>query len=628
MLKNTTLAALILSGGLLAEEPARAQIPVFPIDKVRPGLRGTALTVLEGTEPDSLPVEVIGVYPGNSPGSHIILVRGHGELTRTGIAHGMSGSPVFVNGKLVGALAFSFPGAKEAIGGVIPFAEMKTALEDAFVASGQPRGTSAGEMGGGIRLDLCPFPEWRDLCGQSRQAPASPGSGARGQELPVGLSRIGLPVLIDGGPAAAMETLEPILRAAGLHPLPCGTVSSQAALRSRGEAETPPSESPGGQGEQPELRPGDALGINLISGDMNIAAIGTVTWVEGDNVYALGHPFLFSGSTEMPVSKARIHTIVPTLSMSFKVGTPLQEVGALVADKRTGVAAVLGRHANQIPLDVTIQAADPAGGAEEFHFRVARHELLTPSLLSAAIGLVLIDREYALGLSTLAAEIAIGLEDGRTLRRRDLFRTLRPAQTIAAEVMAPVNYLIAGTFSTFPVRSVSVKLRLVPALLAAEVERIQVPKNSVRPGEKLPVEIRLRQHRRGDEIRNVVLQVPEAIRGEELLILAGCARSFFEWDKDRAPGKYRPRSLDDLVRLMEEYPSDESLIVRLYGPSRGVVLRGREIPSLPLSKWQALSKTSTGGATAPVGGVILDEVILETGEVILGGTSVRIRLEQ
>ncbi|MCK4303036.1 MAG: hypothetical protein KAY24_02220 [Candidatus Eisenbacteria sp.] len=624
MLHMLVPPSLAFLGLLLAASLAEAECPTFPLDQVRPGLKGIALTVLEGSEPDSLPLEIIGIFKSASPQAHIILVRGGGEFTRTGVAQGMSGSPVFIDGKLLGALAFTFKGAQEPVGGVTPFCEMEDAIGAYFEPAREGSGRSTEQDRGGasrydaqemIRQDLPPFPEWRDLCSQGAMGTVLPVGRLAAECMPTGFSPIGLPVLIDCPVGTNLGVLEPILQAAGMSLISGGAVSVGSAVEDALQAGK-------------TLAPGDAVGIDLITGDLNATAIGTVTWVDGNHVFAFGHPFIAGGRMDMPVSRAQIHAIVPLRSVSFKIGTSIEEVGALVADKRTGVGLVLGRRADRIALDVTLLGERVPSGGKQFHFDVARHELLTPSLLSSAVGAALTAEEFTYGLSTLSSQVSIGLDDGRTVCRRDLFRTVNPGQTIATEVMAPVNYLIASTFSTFPVCSVAVELRLFPELQASEIDRIQLPKTTVRPGEAFPVEIRMRQHRRGQDLRRVTLRVPEAARGEHLVVMVGSANAFYEWDSERAPDKYRPRSFNDLVRLVEEYPSDESLIVRLYAPSRGVVVRGRELSSLPLSKWHALSAGSSGGGKMPAGGVILDEVILKTGEVIVGGAYVRLKLEQ
>ncbi len=625
------LLGLIASVALL--RPAAADVPLFPIDQLTPGMKGVAVTVLQGTRPDSLPVEVVGVYPGYSPGSHVVLVRGQGRLAELGIAQGMSGSPVFIDGRLVGALAFAFSGAREAIGGVTPFGEMVQDLTPYFAGAPAPGATGTHAAGGGLRPDLPAFPEWRDRCAKGEFALRRPPAMAPGGGAAAGLVPIGLPVALEGPGGGPASLLESVLRRAGLTPVPGGGSGEGSGPGMKGIAGLGPgpasapvaggSEAPG-----PALRlsPGDAAAVTLVSGDMTAAAIGTVTWVDGDRVYAFGHPFLFSGATWLPFARARIAAVIPTLDVSFKVGTPTEEIGVLVGDKRTGVAARLGGRAERVSLDITIEDAGQGGGTESHHYSIAKHEFLTPVLMAGAAASALTSERFALGLATLRAEIAIELEDGRTLARRDIFRTINPGLTAAGEALAPATYLIDNAFASLPVRAVRLKLALEPTIRAEQIEGIRALKLEVRPGETLPLEIRLREFRGATRARRVDLEIPAGVAAQDLLVLAGSPTAFYEWDQDRAPDKYRPRSLDDLVRLIETYPSEESLIVRLYGPSRGVVHRGHELPSLPRSKWHALSTGSTGGETTVVSGAILSETVVMTGSVVLGGTYVRVRV--
>jgi hypothetical protein len=501
---------------------------------------------------------------------------------------------------------------------VTPFGEMTQDLTPYF---GNAPARGADEILSpaiGLRPDLPSFPEWRDRCARGEFGWPGPQGAGPAVGGVAGLVPIGLPVAIDGLGSGLPGWLESGMRRAGLTPVP-----SVGLALSSGEPDARAGE---GEGAAPRLLPGDAAAVDLVSGDMSAAAIGTVTWVEGDRVYAFGHPFLFSGATLLPFSRARIAAIIPTLDVSFKVGTPTEEIGVLVGDKRTGVAARLGGRAERVDLDVTIEDSNRPGAAETRHYHIAKHELLTPVLMAGAAASALTSASFALGMGTVHAEIAVDLDDGRTVTRRDIFRTINPGMTVAGEVLAPATYLLESTFARFPIKAVRLKLAVEPVVRAEQIEGIRALKLEVRPGEPLPIEIRLREHMGQTRVRHVTLTVPAGIAPQELVVMAGSPTAFYEWDQDRAPDKYRPQTLDDLVRLIETYPSEESLIVRLYGPSRGVVHRGRELASLPPSKWHALSASSTGGETTAVSGTVLSEVVEMTGNVVIGGTFVRVRV--
>lgn len=597
-------ALLMLSIGVAAR--AAGPEPV-PVSEIQPGLRGILLTVLEGEVPDSLPVEVVGVLERPDPDRHIILIRGLDDrLAQTGIAAGMSGSPIYVGDRLLGAMAFAYVGATEPIGGATPYAEMIQTLSGSF-ASPPTGGETRHSHAGAAEPPVAPFPAWRRQWAEGRGAAGGKAEAAAGIDLPVGLTPIDVPIALGGslGEAGGHSVAWPAL---GLTPCP----TAAAAGGSSGKLER------GGT-----LRPGEAFGIGLVMGDMQATAIGTVTSVDGDRVLGLGHPVFHLSPIEAPITRARIHTVIPTNNVSFKVGSALEEVGALVADRQPGVAVLLGRQAPRIPLEVTVRAP---GEEHRYRFDVIDSDILTPSMMAAAVDAALTRHLFSLGQATLATRLRVQLEDGRTLDRRDLFQSIGPGQTAAGDAMAPVAYLAATGLAPFSVASVALEIDLAPEIRAARVDRVDVPRSRYRPGETVDVTIRLQKSLDGAEERRVTLKIPETVPPGRILLAAGSSEAFFAWDQDRAPQKYMARTLDDLLRLMQEYPSDESLIVRLYGPSRGIVHQGRELASLPLSKWRALNTATAASQTVAVAGRVLDESMQATGEVILGGTIVELEV--
>ena len=608
---------------------------LFPLEDVRPGLEAQVVTVLKGFEPDTLELEILDIYTSSTPGSHIILARGSGELERTGIAQGMSGSPVYVDGRLLGALAFAFVDAREPIGGITPAVEMRDQLQPYLerAAAGEDgredgarmhgaRGTlppgAHGTLPHGAPGTMPPFPEWQRMCATGEWLEYL-SAGVRSAPISSSLATpIGLP-LVWSGRVPEEDRWREAFASRGLSLLSGGAGSPTRAA-------TPTEAGAGTATGSPESWPrgfaaGDAIGLNLLWGDATAAAIGTVTWTEGNRLYGLGHPFLQTGYLAVPVSRAKIHTVVPTSRVSFKIGTAGPPIGALVADAAPGIVALLDEEAPHLPLELTLRRSGQSGAPERFEFYTAKHHFLTPSLLSMAIGGTLTDREFALGLSTLASRIRIRLPDGRTIEREDLFRTLSPAQTVGAEVLAPVSYLVSNTFEPFAVERVEVELELHDELLALEIEQIRLLEDRVEPGGTLELDVHLRRHLGGHEVRRVAIEVPDGLEGQEIAVMVGSAYAFFEWEREQVPEKYQAQDFEHLLQLIQEFPPNNRLFVRLYGSSRGLVMRGREVPSLPLSKWRALSQSPSAGTLAPLTHRPLAEVVLETEEVILGGVA-------
>ncbi|MBM3317877.1 MAG: hypothetical protein FJY75_08480, partial [Candidatus Eisenbacteria bacterium] len=412
--------------GVALSVAAPAAIEPFPLADLRPGMRGFALTVLEGEEPDTFAVEIVGVTAGSGPGQHLILVKALDErIARTGIAAGMSGSPVFIDGRIAAALAYAYVGATEPIGAAVPFDEMRRGLGWSFERDGAEEPRSRRGAGHG----LPPFPEWRareaagaGAGGEPRgdeSRPVWPPAGMPAPRELAGMRRLDLPMAVGGalGGAAASERSWWDERGIALLPA-LGGGAGEGAVRSAARA------------GRATLRTGDAIAIDLISGDMAASAIGTVTWSEGDRVLALGHGFLTALPIEVPVSRARIHAIIPTRGVSFKIGAPVEEVGTLIADREPGVAARLGRIAPRIPFSLRLRSGSGAFPEQAFDFSVARNEILSPALIALAARSAVTVYGYGLGAGTLASRLEILFDDGRRLAREDLLRTLSPGQAV------------------------------------------------------------------------------------------------------------------------------------------------------------------------------------------------------
>ncbi len=613
---HRNIPGVLLAAALILGAAPAHSVEFFPLEEVRPGLEAHMVTVLRGFQADTLALEILDVYAGSTPESHIVLARGRGELERTGIAQGMSGSPVYVGDRLLGALAFAFVDAREPIGGITPAAQMRSVLQPYFDSARTEKMSSPlllGKSGGGA---MPAFPEWMEMCrsGEWMQHLQPEPSRTPGQWG----TPIALPVMWSG-PEAVYADFAAGFAACGLHLISAGSGFGWPSAAASGSGDW--------SGWPSDLGPGDAIALNMLWGDATAAAIGTVTWTEGRQLYALGHPFLQTGFMAVPVSRAKIHAVIPSRRVSFKMGTAGPALGSLVADTAPGVAARLEEVAPNVSLKLTIRNAGLSRDPKTFEFFTARHPFLTPSLLAMAVASTLTFQEYALGLSTLESHIRVLLPGGRVIEREDRFRTLSPAQTVASEILAPVSYLVTNTFRPFALEGVELELDLHDELLALEVDRIRLLRDRVRPGETLELDVHLRRHQGDELVRRVAIEVPADLAAQEVAVMVGSANAFFEWERDQVPEKYRPRDFEHLLSLIEEFPPNNRLFVRLYGASRGLVMRGREVSSLPLSKWQAMRHSLSAGDLARLDHRLLAEQILKTEEVIVGGVATTVAIE-
>jgi len=347
---------------------------IMPVDEVRQGMKGFGKTVFQGTTIEQFGVEVLGVLKNFAPKQDMILVRlSGGPLERTGVIAGMSGSPVFIDGKLLGAVAFAFPFAKEPIAGVQPIQQMLDILDQkpgntpkvAQASSGiLPAESPTAFVFGQLQRLAEGVPIQQLLLPQSL---LSAGSFQSGTGTP-SLMRIQTPLLVSGTSAAALQQFAPFFSAFGFTPVQAGGGGGAANLA---------------PGSGSKLEPGSSVNVELIRGDISWSANGTVTYVDGNKVYAFGHPNLTAGPTDVPMSAGYVISLLPNVQNSFKLAVPLDVVGAFQQDRSTGIAGTLGATSKMIPVSVMLTTS--MNTVNKYNFELAADRFLTPPLMNFVV---------------------------------------------------------------------------------------------------------------------------------------------------------------------------------------------------------------------------------------------------
>ena len=395
MQKKTLVVAALTLLTAACELWARAEF--FRVEDLKPGMRGTGRTVFQGTKPEEFQVEILGVMHGISPGASAVLARfSGGPLANTGVFEGMSGSPVFIDGKLLGAVAFAFQFSKDPIGGITPITQMVGAFED------------SGAVGsGGIRIQVKKSLLWQHLLPPA----ATDQGGGFLQSLPLGweeqsapvrssghsLVPIATPLALGGVPPVTVRTFDAQLRAMGFS-LFQGSGASQGAGASRKPAAS----------DGAALEPGSNIAIPLVRGDLDASAGGTVTYIEGDKLYAFGHLLFNLGFTELPMHKAYALTVFPSLQSSFKILETAEPVGTIRQDRSSGIYGVLGQKTKMIPM--AVQMTTSRGAKKELRYEIARDQFLTPFLVNFTVFNSIVASERGLGVSTLRVKGTISIK--------------------------------------------------------------------------------------------------------------------------------------------------------------------------------------------------------------------------
>jgi hypothetical protein len=495
---------------------------------------GTISTVLRGTARETIEVELLGVLDdGIGPGVDMILCRLRGELgTWTGVAAGMSGSPVTVDGKLVGALSYSIGGfSKEPLCGITPI-ETMLALER-FPAGLSPWVTGASARASGL------------------------------EPVPLALAARGLdPALFDGS--------DELLRSLGLA-RPVQVVPSAAP-----SAATPDSAAP------PALEPGDAIAGLLVWGDVQLAATGTVTWRDGNKILAFGHPFMGTGRAEIPFAPATIAWTVPSLLSSFKIANVGRPAGTMTQDRLTAVAGTIGPVPEGLPVSIAIQRSGEAPVTRSFS--VAKDPLVAPPLADLALRIALGQELGRERQEVLRAHGTITLADGRRLP----FEATGPGalagdeQVIGGELGHRLTALMRPPMALPAVARIELAVTSVDPEGVYKLTRALPDRLVARPGETLRVALDLDGPRGSQRHEVLSLVVPESALPGRYVLFAGSPRTLASELGGVAEVRRRTaRTAADYLATFETSPADDAVEIALALPADGLVADGREYPALP-----------------------------------------------
>jgi hypothetical protein len=566
----TFLAALILITGLLS---ARADDTpaIFPLSQVQPGMKCVVYTIFTGDEIEKVDLVVLGVlHNALGPKQDIILVQLLGEkVEHTGVVAGMSGSPVYYDGKLVGALSLKLGAfTKEAIGGVTPIENM---------------------------LDVANSPE----------PPANPSTLSSSlQQTNTGnmfsASRIPLPEnFAQQTSAGAGQFLVPIetpLISTGLYPETIAQFSKQLSgwgvtMMAGGTAAATP--------EDAQLKPGDMVGVELIRGDLSVTPGCTVTTVDHGKILACGHPIFSFGNVSMPLARAHVLTTLASAMASTKIITTGGTIGTLTQDRVTAIAGRLGDGPPMIPVDVTLVVGD---AQKQFHFEVIESPQLTPLLVAlAAYNGIVGNTAYGEG-STLQLDGEIAIKGHTTVALKDLFA---PAEVpvaggffVATDVQAVFAQIYSNPYEVPHVSAIHLRVTALPQRRAATIDDAWVEANEVRPGQTVNVKVQLRPYRGPAFVQEFPITIPmQAARGPLQLVISDSetvnrtVQSLAASSQGQLPG------LEELIKLMNRAHQNDRLYATLLQPTPTLLVEDKVMPNAPASAINVLDqRPNPGGA--------------------------------
>ncbi len=592
-ISSLLLVCLASCAASAAEKPS---VKILPVSQIQAGMRGVAYTVFEGTTPEPMEVEILGVLRNMAgPKSDVILARLHGKKVEyTGVVAGMSGSPVYIDGKLVGAIAYRIGEfSKEPIAGITPAANM---LE-------------IDDLDSAAEADLA-----QSAAHEKHEASRTSGPGepaALGQEA-AGyanlLKPIETPLVFSGFSEDTLRLFSKDFTSAGIVPvMGVGSVSND---------------------KQPEpLVPGSAVSAILVRGDMNIAGTCTVTYLDDSHLLACGHPLLQSGNVDMPMTKATVLATLPSPSNSFKIINTTEPVGAFVQDRRAGIMGRFDREPHMIPVTLTFHGVSHP---KQFHYEVLNNAKITPPAMMATVfNAIQGMNEY--GEDTTYRLVGdISVVGYPKLSVRNMYApadgTAPTAYGIALSVGERFSRIFDNPYNRPKIEGVELNFYLVPDRRSARLETARTDVTEARPGDDITIEALLRPYRGESIVREIPVKIPTATPKGTLRILVSDGETLDRMR--RAPANMSRRlDLSSTIALLNKEHSNSQVYVSLLEANPQAMVDDKVMPTLPLSVINVMDGMRGTQDMVVVGESAVDEASAPVDYVVSGSQIITLTIK-
>jgi hypothetical protein len=496
-------------------------------------------------------------------------------VRRAGVIAGMSGSPIFIDGKVIGALAYAWQFSKEPVAGITPIDEMLKLSQVVRPAGASPVGAVPRMSGVELLSALSnskPEEAFNKFVKDMAARPVSSISGA---------TRIALPMSVSSFAPETVQRFAPYFEQLGFVTVPAGASSASTSATST----------------KSSFEPGDPVGAVLLTGDFNVAASGTVTYVDKEHVYAFGHPFLDMGEINFPMATSEVVTVLPSLSSSFKFSNTGPIVGVLRQDRAAGIMGILGAKADMIPVEVTL---DGAGPAQKYNVNVVRHSYLSPLMLAMVTDSVVANAQRAAGERTVLMESEIKLKGFDTIHIREGFAGQQARQAIPQYLALVAGYVMSNEFADAEIESVHIRLRHDDDLKIAKLMEASLvqEKQRVSAGDTVKVRAVLKPFRGEQFVETFDVRIPDDQAPGAAYLLVGSGSVMNAIDFTLVPPD--PRTLQQVLGVLQRLRPATDLTVGLYSTGEGAVTSGVYLPNLPPSMRAVVAGDTSNGAQAAV----------------------------
>lgn len=614
MRTRTIVAAFslaVLSWVSLSGQP-NVRSRIMPLSEIKPGMVGVGRTVFEGTDLEEFKVQILGILRNvQGPKRDLILARLEGgPLADTGVAAGMSGSPVYIDGRLIGAVGYSigsFP--KDAIAGITPIDEMRDSARGATRRPGPQARLELPITAEGLAAAFrASYAQLAPFAARGRNGSEVQGVGlsnAEATELSGMLRPIATPLVMTGFEPQTLDLMSSMLRSAGLAPVAGGAAGGSLSARERAAMNGP-------------LREGDAIGVALLGGDMEMGATGTITHIDGDTLYAFGHPFFNLGPSHLPLTRAYVHVMLPSLMSSFKISSMGDVIGTMRQDRATAIAGTLDKGPSTVPMTITLKSSrDGLGASRSFTFAVGNDQTFTPLIAYVTLYNALTSYERQFGSATFSLTGRAAVKGHDDLMFEDVFAGEAPALATATSIAGPLSMVLANDREKVSFDRLDFSIDATETSLTSTIERVWIDDTRPRAGRTVPLKILTRSYRGEEHISTVPLAIPSNASGA-MSIMVSDGRQLNALEQRELRRSVPAQSVEQMIRLLNTTRRNNRIYVRLLMGAPGAVVNGEAMAALPPSVLSVLEADRNGGSFSPIRSATVGEYDIPMATAVVG----------
>ena len=590
----------------------------MPLSEVKPGMTGKGYTVFSGTTVEEFDFEVVSIEYNAYPRWHVVWAKGTSDnFKRTGVAGGMSGSPIYIDGRLMGALSLGYFNQREHANlfGVTPIELMIDVAARGMKPNLRYAGARLFDLGSEYvsdGLDMVPslISEGDKNSLDRSRMPSDSGLNTQANSL-----RLAIPVTLPRLDAATMQFLKPVFERWNMAPV-------QAA---------------GGSGtvRKSPVEEGQVIGTEFVRGDYTAFGYGTITYVDGNELLAYGHSASGEGNVNLPISGGFVHFILPSSSRSSKIASPTQPIGTLVQDRDPAIAGLIKKLPDThhyIPVTAKVRTTDMK--EHDVYYEVIRDQGFSALYTGLGIANVIDALEFYGNDHTVNAKATINLKehpdlDTQKIVLKNIYSSSgSPGLNVSRSVMNPLMDLVLNPYTKVKVESVNFDVKIEDKRKTAGIIEVKLDKLRYRPGEEIQVTFVLRPYLEQPITQTGTITIPKDTPDGIVTLMALSSSSYASWQRSRAPLNFRPKNINQLVKLLQRSELNTNIILELSVPRAGLTVQGEEFSDLPISVMSVMNTARKVGESGYTMGTTLHTDKVMTDYVILGSASMRFAVDK